>query len=105
MIANIKAWLLAHNITAHTVGTVIVGFALAYTSSPDLRNYIATVFIGYPTVVTHFGVLMVDIAAAVTLWRNYATPRSDAGVMAAARVVAAKSDAPTVAQVDAATTK
>ena len=104
-LSNIAAWFKAHNITSHTVGAFIVTFALAYTTSPELRNYIATVFTGYPTVVTKFGVLMVDIAAGVTLWRNFSASHSDAGIVAEARKIQDKPDAPTSSQVDAATTK
>ena len=102
---NLGVWFKAHNISAHTVGTFIIGFALAYNSSPELRNYIATVFTGYPTVVTHFGVIMVDIAAGFALWRNYSGAHSAVGVLAEARKINGNPDAPTASQVDAATTK
>lgn len=102
---NLGVWFKAHNISAHTVGAGIVAFALAYNGSPEIRNYIATVFTGYPVVVTRFGVLMVDIATGVMLWRNYSAAHSAAGVLAEARKINGKPDAPTASQVDAATTK
>jgi hypothetical protein len=99
------AWIKAHNITAHTIGLAIVTAAFAYDSSPQLRDYIGTVFTGYPVVVTHIGELAANIVAGVTLWRNYSSPHSKAGAVAHSNAILDESDAPTAAEVDAATTK
>jgi hypothetical protein len=97
------AWCKSKNLTTHTIGLAIVAFAFAYDSSPDLRNYIGTVFTGYPVVVTKLGELAANIVAGVTLWRNYSHSLSAAGEIAHVKVIQANSDAPTAA-VDAATT-
>jgi hypothetical protein len=102
---TILAWLKSKNITTHTVGGFIIAFAVAYNSSPQLRDYIGTLFTGFPVVVSKLGILCADIAAGVALWRNYAHSGSDAGVLARAREIQSKPDAPTAAQVDAATTQ
>jgi|ERR1035437_2672369 hypothetical protein len=102
------AWFRSKNITTHTVGGFIVLAATVYDSSAQVRDYVATLLVGYPMVVTKIGVLAANIVAGVTLWRNYATSRSDAGVLAAANQIKYGpncANAPTAAQVDAATTK
>jgi hypothetical protein len=99
------AWFRSKNITTHTVGVAIVGFAIAYNSSPALRDYIGTMLIGYPVIITKLGVWTANIVAGVTLWRNYAHSSSDAGTLATARTITSSGDAPTASQVDAATTK
>jgi hypothetical protein len=99
------AWAKSKNITTHTVGGFIVAFAVAYNSSSDMRNYISTLFVGYPVVATKIAVLMTDIAAGVALWRNFSHSSSPAGTLATAREIHAQPDAPTSAQIDAASTK
>ena len=102
---KLVAWMKSKNITVHTLGLGIVGFAAAYDSSPDLRNYIGTVFTGYPVVVTRLGELTANIVAGVTLWRNYAHSSSPAGIVAASRDVLDSPNPPTAAQIDAADVK
>ena len=104
--AWLAAWARSKNITTHTIGAGIVTAALAYDSSPDLRNYIGTLFAGYPVVVTHVGVLCANIGAGVALWRNFSHSSSAAGTLATARAIVddPKILTPTTAQVDAADT-
>ena len=105
---NIAAWFRSKNDLTHTIGTAIVGFAFAYNSSPDLRNHIASLMVGFPVVVTRLGVVTTDIVAAVTLWRNYAHSSSPAGTLATANFIRSDRNpdvAPTAAQVDAASVK
>ena len=101
---NFIAWYKSKNLTTHTIGTAIVGFAIAYDSSPQLRDYIGTIFTGFPVVVTHLGTLCANIAAGVALWRNYSHSSSAAGTVANAQAILSKPDAPTATQVEAATT-
>lgn len=105
MLEYLIAWFKSKNITTHTIGLAIVGAAFAYDGSPQLRNYIGTVFTGYPVVVTHIGELAANIVAGVTLWRNYSHSSSPAGTLATARTINATPDAPTATQVDDASTK
>jgi choline kinase len=97
------SWLRSKNITTHTVGAAIVGFAIVYNSSPDVRNYIGTLLVGYPVVVTKIGVLAADIVAGVTLWRNYAHSSTAAGIVARSNAIMAGNNPPTKIQVLAAT--
>ena len=98
------SWCKSKNLTTHTIGLAIVTAAFAYDSSPDLRNYIGTLFTGYPVVVTKLGELAANIVAGVTLWRNYSHSLSAAGAVAHAKAIQSSPDAPTSAAVDAATT-
>jgi hypothetical protein len=102
---QIVAFANSKNITTHTVGGFIVAAAFAYDSSPQLRDYIGTLFTGYPVVVTKIGLLAANIVGAVTLWRNYSHSSSDAGTLATARDIYASGNAPTAAEADAASTK
>ena len=68
---KLLAWLRSKNITTHTVGLAIITFACLYDSTPELRNYIGTLFVGHPVVVTQLGTLLTNIAAGVALWRNF----------------------------------
>jgi len=99
------AYARSKNITTHSIGFAIVAIAGYYDKSPDFRNWVGSFFVGYPVVVTKIGVVMMNITAAVTLWRNYSNSRSSAGVLAAANAIKSEPDAPTASQVDAATTK
>lgn len=104
VLEKIQSWFRSKNITTHTVGAAIIAFAVAYDSSPQLRDYIGTVFTGFPVVVTTLGTLCANIAAGVALWRNYSHSSSAAGTLATARAIQSQPDAPTAAQVDAAST-
>ena len=96
------AWLKSKNITTHTIGVAIITFAFTYDSSPELRNYIGTVFVGYPVVVTKLGILVANIVAGVTLWRNFSHSSSPAGILAKAQDIALTPNPPTQAAIDAA---
>jgi len=100
----IIAWCKSRNITTHTIGAGIVGFAVIYDSSPEARNYVGQFFTGYPVVVTRLGEICANICAGVALWRNYSHALSPAGIVATAKSIQAQPDAPTAAQVSAATT-
>ncbi len=101
---KLVAWLRSKNITTHTVGGFIVAFSFAYTASPALRDYIGSLLVEYPVVVTKIGVLAVDIVGGVTLWRNYSHSSSAAGLLANAREIVNNFNitTPTAAQVNAA---
>lgn len=101
--AQIAAWAKGKNITTHTVGAAILLFATAYDSTPALRNYIATVFVGYPAVVGKIGIWCANIAAGFALWRNFSRSSSDAGTVATAKVIESSPNPPTPAEVTAAT--
>ena len=97
------AWLKSKNLTTHSVGLAIIGFAVAYDSTPALQNYISSIFVGHEAVVTTLGKICTNIVAGVTLWRNYSHSTSPAGAVARAKSVLDSPDAPTAKAVDAAT--
>ena len=97
-----RAWMASKNVTTHTVGAAIIAFAFTYDSSPALRNYIGTVFVGYPVVVTKLGILTANVVAGVTLWRSYSHSSSPAGILATAQVITSLPNPPTQAAIDAA---
>ena len=99
------AWMRSKNITTHSVGAAIVAAAFAYDRSPQLRDYIGTLLVGYPVVVTKIGVLAANIVGGVILWRNYSHSSNAAGILACARTVNDGPNTPTTAQIDAADTK
>jgi hypothetical protein len=101
---NFIAWVRSKSKTTHAIGLAIAGFAVTYDSSPQLQNYIGTLFTGYPVIVTHLGILCANIAAGLTIWRNYSHGLSDAGAVAYGKAILNKPDAPTPTQVEAATT-
>jgi hypothetical protein len=100
-----QAWLVSKNITTHTVGLGLFAFAVAYTSSPALRDQISTLFIGHPVVVTKIGIACSDIVILCGIWAKFSHSSSAAGTVANAAIIKASPDAPTAAQVDAASTK
>jgi hypothetical protein len=102
---SIGPWLRGKNVTTHSIGVAIITFACLYDSSPELRNYIGTLFTGYPVVVTRMGELMTNIAAAVALWRNFSHSSSAAGTVAQAKAIEAGDNPPTATEVKAATLK
>jgi len=99
------AFLKSKNISTHTVGGAIVTFAFAYDTSLDLRNYIGSLLVGEPVIVTRLGVVCANIVAGVTLWAKYSHSSSPAGTLARARAITSNGNAPTAAQVDAADVK
>ena len=103
MWAKFIAWLKSKNITTHTIGAAIVGFAVVYNSSSEVRDYIGTLLVGYPVVVTKIGVLCADIVAGVTLWRNYSHSSSAAGTVARSNAIMASHNRPTYTQFAAVT--
>jgi hypothetical protein len=105
LIDKLIAYARSKNITTHSIGVAIIVFSGIYDSSPEVRNYIGQVFVGYPVVVTRIGQLMMNLSAGIALWRNYARSSSAAGTLAQARIIKENPGTPTAAEVDAATTK
>jgi hypothetical protein len=105
LLDKLIAYARSKNITTHSIGAAIIVFSGLYDSSPDLRNYIGQLFVGYPVVVTRIGEIMMNLSAGISLWRNYARSSSAAGTLAHANAIKSQPDAPTASQVDAATTK
>jgi hypothetical protein len=99
------SWFRSKNITTHSVGLAVAGFLIAYNTSPDLRNYISGLFVGYPVIATRVGVILTNAAAGLILWRNFSHSSSAAGTLATARQIYDKPDAPTAKEVDAASVK
>ena len=94
----IAAWLNAHNGLAKTLVALIVAGAGVVGTLPQAQAFVMLTFKAHPAVGTW-------ILAACALYVTLKSPHSDAGAVAHARAIQAQPDAPTAAQVDAATTK
>jgi len=102
--ATVVAWLKSKNLTTHVVVGFLFSFAVAYTSSDALRQQIATVFIGYPIVVTKLGIICGDIVILASIWAKISHSSSPAGTVANAEVIMSLPSAPTSAAIEAAKT-
>jgi hypothetical protein len=97
-----RAWLASKNIKAKTIGGVLLAFVLAYPTSPWLQQQIATLFVGYPIVITKIGVITGDIAILFGMWAMLSHSASPAGTVAAAEVIQSKPNPPTRVEIEAA---
>ena len=93
----IAAWLKAHSITAKTVIVSIVAAAGVITINPQVQSFVLLTFKNHPAI----GTWIIAAAGLVTMLMS---PHSDAGALAHAKSIQSQPDAPTAAQVDAATT-
>lgn len=100
--AKIKAWLISKNITTQTVGAVLFAFAVAYTTSSDVRDQVATLFVGHPVIVTKIGIITGDIVILAALWAKFSHGSTPAGIVALAQDIAKSPNPPTQAAVEAA---
>ena len=99
------AWLVSKNITTHTVGAGLLAFAFAYTTSSWLRDQISTLFVGHPMIISKIGIIAGDIVILAGIWAKFSHSSTPAGTVAQAKFIQTQPDAPTRAEVDAATTK
>jgi hypothetical protein len=92
------AWIRSKNITSHTVAVASIALATIITTDQQVRDFILGLFKDHPAIGS-------DIVLLAGVILKYAHSSSPAGAVAESRAVLAKPDAPTAAQVDAATTK
>jgi hypothetical protein len=94
----IKAWLNAHNVTTKSILAFIVSGSCIISTVPQAKDFVLLTFQRHPYV----GTWVMAAAGLITLLMS---PHSDAGALAHANAIKAKPDAPTAADVSAATTK
>ncbi len=95
-IAVIKSWLRSRNISSHAIAAVIVSAATLYTTDQQVRDFTIQLFRAHPTIPA-------DMLALAGIIMKYSSAHSPAGVVAEARTVLASPNAPSVAEVVAAT--
>lgn len=88
LISKLTAWLKSKNITSHSVAAFVIGFCVLYDSSPEVRQYIAGLFVGYPIVVTKLGIAVTHILGAVAIWTKYSHSSSITGTLTRAAALA-----------------
>lgn len=71
----IKQWLTNHNISAHTVGLMIVSAYGWFMESSEAQHALASFLTTHPQYV-------LTVTTAFALWRNYAGSHSDKGKLA-----------------------
>jgi len=97
LIANIQAWFLSKNITTHTLAAFAIVAAGIIAFDPQAQTFVKQVCGAHAALATEIITLCLIVA-------KYSPSRSDAGVVAASKAIMANGNAPTAAQVDAATT-
>ena len=95
---NLVAWLRSKNFTAHTVAALCIAAATLITTDPQVQQVLVSLFREHPAA-------LADITLLAGLIFKYTRSSSDAGTMATARDIKASGNAPTSAEVDAATQK
>ena len=92
------AWAKSKNWTTHTVIAAAIGLAGLIAADPAIQDWIKTTLAAHPQLAS----LIVLASLAVAKNSHSSSP---AGTLATARTITSSGDAPTAAQVDAATTK
>ena len=97
--ANIKAWFASKGGFTHVMAGLFAAAVLAFGAVPAFHTLCMNVYNALP------GWLEDVIMAAVGLYAWYRVSLSPAGTVAASKAITNNGNAPTAAQVDAATTK
>ena len=94
----IAAWFRSKNITAHTVALLAASAAGLITFDPQVQQFLVTLLKAHPAAATDI-ILLAGIVA------KYSRSSSPAGAVANAKAIMANGNAPTAAEISAATTK
>ena len=92
------AWAKSKNWTTHTVIAAAIGLAGLIAADPAIQDWIKTTLAAHPQLAS-----LIVLASLAVAKNSHSS--SDAGTLATARTITSSGDAPTAAQVDAATTK
>ena len=92
------AWIKAHGWSAHAIAALMATLATIIITDPAAKALVLSFFKNNPDL----GTAIVSLAG---IYVAYKTSHSPAGIVAAAKQIQSQPDAPTAAQVDAATTK
>ena len=95
---TIIAWLKSKNWTAHTVAGILIAGCGIIAADPQVQAFITSNLSAHPAAAAEIVSLAVIVA-------KYTHSSSPAGTLATARVITASPNAPTSAQVDAASMK
>lgn len=95
---NIVAWFKSKNISTHTVAALCIAAATLITTDSQVQQILIELFKNHPAA-------LADVTLLAGLILKYTHSSSPAGTLATARTITSSGDAPTAAQVDAATTK
>jgi len=93
----LSAWFKAHNWSTHSIAVVLAGLATLIVTNPQAKAFVLQFFKNNPDL----GTAIVTLAG---IYVAYKTSHSPAGIMAESKAIQAQPDAPTAAEVDAATT-
>jgi hypothetical protein len=95
---TLTAWFKSRSISSHWIAGLLIGAAGIISTDQQVQTFITGLFINHPAAAA-------QIIAVAGLILKYTPARSDAGVLAAARTINGSGNAPTAAEVDAATPK
>jgi hypothetical protein len=93
---EIIAWFKSKNITAHVLAGLAITAATVITSDQQVQQFLVAVLKAHPAAAA-------DIVLAAGIIAKYTHSSSPAGTLATANEIKSQPDAPTAAQVDAAT--
>ena len=96
---NIQAWFLSKGGFTHVMALLFTGAMAAFAAVPQFHQLVMTVYQALPSWVEELA------GTAIALYAWYHTSHSQAGILSSARTIIESPNAPTAAQVDAATTK
>jgi hypothetical protein len=94
----LSAWFKAHNWSTHSIAAFLAVAAGIIVANPQAKALVMQFFKSNPDL----GTAIVTLAG---IYVTYKTSHSPAGMVAASKAIMANGNAPTAAQVDAATTK
>jgi hypothetical protein len=94
----LSAWFKAHNWSTHSIAAFLAVAAGIIVADPQAKALVLSLFKNNPDL----GTAIVTLAG---IYVAYKTSHSPAGIMAESKAIQAQPDAPTAAEVDAATTK
>ena len=95
---RISAWFASKNLTTHWLAAMALALAGVITTDPQVRDLLTKLFQSHPSIAA-------DIILAAGIIAKYSRSSSAAGTVANAKAIMSNGNAPTAAQIDAATTK
>jgi len=95
---NLIAWFKNKSWTSHTVAAAAIAVATIISTDPMVRDFVMSLFKAHPSI-------GVDVIALAAIILKYTHSSSPAGTVANAKVILSEPDAPTTADINAASTK
>lgn len=94
--SNLLAWIKSKSITSHSIAVVLIAIATLITTDDQVQQFLVSMLQAHPAIAAN-----IILFAGIIL--KYSRSTSDAGAVAVSHAVMAQPDAPTAAQVIAAT--